>query len=163
MKMGYWGIHDVDLPSRPLNQGMFWNYLNQVFYNPVLSLVKISALIFLLRVGGTKRRVNMACTGMIWFNMLQLLAFLPIVIFQCHPIEYNWRGTADGKGTCIKGGTFSTFLAVVNVITDILTLWIPFWAFLDLKVNRRVKNALLAVFCLGGLYVPSLTFLLCQL
>lgn len=148
--MGYWGIHDADLPSRPFNQGMFWNYLNQVFYNPVLSLVKISALIFLLRVGGTKRRVNIACTGMIWFNMLQLLAFLPIVIFQCHPIAYNWRGTVE-KGSCIKGAIFSVCLAVINVITDILTLWIPFWAFLDLKVNRRVKNALLGVFCLGGL------------
>ncbi|KAM7191026.1 hypothetical protein V8F33_009143 [Rhypophila sp. PSN 637] len=149
--MGYWGIHDADVPPRPWNQGMFWNYLNQVVYNPVLSLVKISALLFLLRVGGTKKRVNVACTAMIWFNMLQLLAFMPVVVFQCMPIEYNWRGVKDGK--CIKGAVFSTTLASINVLTDILTLWIPFWAFLDLKVNKRVRNALLAVFCVGALVV----------
>lgn len=152
--MGYWGIHDADVPPRPWNQGMFWNYLNQVVYNPVLSLVKISALLFLLRVGGTKKRVNIACTGMIWFNMLQLLAFAPVVVFQCLPIEYNWRGVSEGS--CIEGGIFSTTLASTNVLTDILTLWIPFWAFLDLKVNKRVRNALLAVFGLGALYVMSL-------
>ncbi|KAM7209666.1 hypothetical protein V8F20_000069 [Naviculisporaceae sp. PSN 640] len=149
--MGYWGIHDVDIPPRPWNQGMLWNYLNQVFYNPVLSLVKISALLFLLRVGGTKKKVNMACTVMIWFNMLQLLAFMPVVIFQCLPLEYSWRGVKTGK--CITGGTFSTTLSSINVLTDILTLWIPFWAFLDLKVNKRVRNALLGVFCVGALCV----------
>ncbi|KAK3330526.1 hypothetical protein B0H66DRAFT_66210 [Apodospora peruviana] len=151
LKCGYWGIHDADIPPHPRNLGYFWNYLNQVVYNPILSLVKVSALLFLLRVGGTKKRVKLACTAMIWFNLLQLFSFLPVVVFQCDPVEWNWRGSAQGK--CIKGAVFSTTLAAINLLTDMLTLWIPFWAFLDLKVNKRVRNALLGVFCVGILVI----------
>lgn len=149
MRAGYWGIHDADIPPHPANRGLFWAYMNRVVYAPLLNLVKISALLFLLRLGGTKRSVQLAGRALIVFCVLQILAFSPVHIFTCDPIEYNWGGVREGR--CLMGGAFSASLASINVVTDILTLLIPFVAFLDLKLTRRIRIALLAVFTLGGL------------
>ncbi|KAK3336642.1 hypothetical protein B0T19DRAFT_45651 [Cercophora scortea] len=147
IRTGYWGIHDQDIPPHPINQGLFWNFFAQILYNPCLALVKISALIFLSRLGDTKTRVRLACRAMIGFNMLQVLGFLPATILQCSPVEYQWLFTPGGH--CVDGAAFSLAMASTNIVTDVLTLLIPFWIFLDLKVTKRVRYALLTVFLLG--------------
>ena len=169
LKSGYWGIHDKDVPDIPYNLGGFWIFLNGLVYNPLLALVKVSALLFLLRLGGTKRRVRLACQAMIVFNLLQLLSFLPVAVVQCLPIESPWVTDRRVVPKCVRRDLYSLSLAVVNITTDVLTLLIPFFIFLyvhsaprrgrfrltwttsDLKVNRRVRNALLTVFLLGAL------------
>jgi len=89
---------------------------------------------------------------MIVFNLLQLAIFLPVAVVQCLPIESPWVTAPKGvPPRCIRRDIYSLSLAVVNIVTDVLTLLIPFLIFLDLKVNRRVRSALLAVFLLGGL------------
>ncbi|KAK3363387.1 hypothetical protein B0T25DRAFT_596600 [Lasiosphaeria hispida] len=147
LKSGYWGIRDSDVPNHPENQGSFWIFINGIVYNPLLALVKVSALIFLLRLGGTKTRVRITCRAMIWFNVLQLSSYFPAAILQCIPIQTPWTTTPGGK--CIERDIYSLALAVTNIVTDVLTLLIPFWIFLDLKVNKKIRNALLIVFTLG--------------
>ncbi|KAK3298504.1 uncharacterized protein B0H64DRAFT_438960 [Chaetomium fimeti] len=150
IRAGGWGIHDADLPPDiPWNQGAFWAYINRVFYTPLLVLVKISALLFLLRLGGTKRSVRLACNALICFLLAQLLAFLPATIFMCEPINYAWLGTRHGS--CFRGDYFTVALASTNILTDIMTLLIPFIVFLHIKLANRVRYALLAVFTLGAL------------
>ncbi|KAK0633142.1 hypothetical protein B0T14DRAFT_386729, partial [Immersiella caudata] len=153
LRSAYWGIHDSAVPPNvPFNLGAFWIFINGLVYNPLLALVKVSALLFLLRLGGTKTPVRVACRGMILFNLLQLLTFLPIAIVQCLPIEAPWVTLpGGGRPKCIRRDIYSLSLAVVNIVTDVLTLLIPFFIFLGLKLNKRVRNALLAVFLLGGL------------
>ncbi|KAK3694794.1 hypothetical protein B0T22DRAFT_453449 [Podospora appendiculata] len=147
IRTGYWGIHDHDIPPHPINQGSFWNFLAQILYNPCLALVKISALLFLSRLGDTKTRVRLACRTMIGFNMLQVLGFLTATILQCSPVDYQWLFAPGGH--CVDGAAFSLAMASTNIVTDALTLLIPFWIFLDLKVTRKVRYALLTVFLLG--------------
>lgn len=150
MRAGGWGIHEVDLPPNiPWNQGAFWAYLNRVFYTPLLVLVKISALLFLLRLGGTKRSVRLACNALIGFLLAQGLAFLPTTIFMCEPISFAWLGTREGS--CLRGDYYTVALAATNILTDILTLLVPFVAFLGIKLYNRVRFALLGVFALGAL------------
>jgi hypothetical protein len=153
LRSGYWGINDASVPpNAPSNLGAFWVFINGLVYNPLLALVKVSALLFLLRLGGTKTHVRLACQAMILFNLLQLLVFLPIAVVQCLPIEAQWVTLPGGaRPKCIRRDIYSLSLAVVNIVTDVLTLLIPFFIFLDLKLNRRVRNALLVVFLLGGL------------
>ncbi|KXX79266.1 hypothetical protein MMYC01_203987, partial [Madurella mycetomatis] len=136
IRAGYWGIHDVDIPPHPINQGLFWSFLNRVFYSPLLAMVKISALLFLLRLGGAKTAVRLACRGLIVLCLLQLLAFLPATIFMCDPVQYVWLAS---------GG------AVASREAHILTLLVPFIAFLDLTLNKRIRYALVTVFTLGAL------------
>ncbi|KAK4673698.1 hypothetical protein QC763_112890 [Podospora pseudopauciseta] len=149
MRAGYWGVHDIDIPPHPANQGLFFAYLNRVFYSPLLALVKISALLFLLRLGGTKRFVHISCRALILFNILQVCAFLPATIFNCTPVEYVWTKPA-GSGKCFNSGLFSVALASTNIVTDILTLLVPFVAFKDLRLGWRIRAALLTVFALGA-------------
>ncbi|GAB1311698.1 Rhodopsin domain-containing protein [Madurella fahalii] len=149
LRAGYWGIHDADVPPHPINQGLFWSFLNRVFYSPLLAMVKISALLFLLRLGGTKTAVRLACRALIALCLMQLLAFLPTTIFMCDPVQSVWF--ASPRGRCLQGGPYTVTLAASNILTDILTLLVPFVAFLNLKLNNRIRFALVSVFTLGAL------------
>lgn len=123
--------------------------MNRVFYTPLLTLVKISALLFLLSLGAPKTSVRLACKTLIVVCIMQLLAFFPATLFMCKPVEFVW--VIYGKGRCIDAGPFTVTLATTNIATDILTLLIPFIAFMDLKLSSRIRFALLTVFTLGGL------------
>jgi len=153
LRSGYWGIHNVDIPkTAPPNGGAFWNFINGVVYTPILALVKVSALLFLLRLGGTKKRVRLACHIMITFNLLQLFTFLPLAIVQCLPVHAPWVTTpGSGAASCLRRDIYAMAQAIANILTDILTLLIPFFVFLDLRVNRRVRIALMSIFMLGAM------------
>jgi len=130
--------------------GMFWIFINGIVYNPLLALVKISALLFLLRLvaRGTQK---VACQALIVFNVVQLLTFLTIALVQCIPIEAPW--TMSRTARCIRRDVYSTALAVTNIVTDILTLLVPYCIFMGLKMNQRARTALLSVFMLGIMFV----------
>jgi hypothetical protein len=153
IRAGSWGgIHDADLPpGTPSNNGLFWSYLDRVFYMPILVLVKISALLYLLKLGGTKTAVRLACKTIICFFLAQLLAFFPATVFMCEPVEFAWLGSAEGH--CFHGDYFAAALASTNIYTDIMALLIPFVAFLGLKLTNKIRFALLAVFALGFMCV----------
>jgi len=148
---GYWGIHDADIPKgNPRNTGLFWIFINGIVYNPLLALVKISALLFLLRlIGGGSQRL--ACRGLVAFNATQLSIFLTIALLQCVPLKGSW--TMSPTVQCIRRDVYSIALAVTNIFTDVLTLLVPYRVFLDLKMNQRVRNALMSVFMLGIMFV----------
>jgi hypothetical protein len=44
--------------NTPSNLGSFWVFLNGAIYNPILAMIKVSALLFLLRLGGAKKRMK---------------------------------------------------------------------------------------------------------
>ncbi|KAK3349174.1 hypothetical protein B0T25DRAFT_547383 [Lasiosphaeria hispida] len=150
LKSGYWGVHDRDIPlGNPSNLGAFWVFVNGLVYNPTLALVKVSALLFLLRLGGTKKRVRIACRAMIVFNLALMVTFFLIFLFQCLPIKSLWVTVPSAH--CVRRDVISVSLAVANIVTDILTLSIPFLLFLSLKISKRARNALLVVFLLGAI------------
>lgn len=155
IRAGYWGIHTWDVPGPlPDNLGNFWVFLNEVFYNPIFALVKVSALLFLLRIGGTKQRVRVACWTIITINCMQMVCFLTLTIMQCLPVGSLWLRPTKNKqqsGKCLRREIYAISQAVMNITTDALTILVPFWIFLDLKVNGRVRNALLGIFMLGAL------------
>ena len=147
MRKSYIGVHHDQIPKHPADQGYFENFLSQVVYNPILSLVKISALIFLLRLGGNRPRLRVCMNALLWLNVLQIFAICLVVIFQCTPISRAWDTSV--RGTCINSGVYSLTLTAINIVTDVLVLTLPLFIFLDLKVNKRVRNALIGVFMLG--------------
>jgi len=117
--------------------------------NPTLGIVKASALLFLLRLGGIKRRVLVPCRVLIAFNLAHMITFFTVFLFQCWPIESRWMGGASAK--CLRVDVLSLTMASLSIVTDMLTLAIPFVLFLHLRVSKRTRNALLAVFLLGGM------------
>jgi len=79
---------------------------------------------------------------------------LSLTLVQCLPIQSLWVTTIQDKlhsPKCIRRDIYAIFQSSVNIVTDALTVLIPFLLFLNLKVNKRVRNALLGVFLLGTL------------
>ena len=149
MKMNFVGIHIYDIPiGIDPAPGLIWNWVVQVLYNPILALVKSSVLLFLLRLGGHKPRVRWAIHALNTLNLSLMVAIFFTVIFQCNPIAFNWDFTIQ-EGKCVQQVTFYVVTAGMTILTDLLVLALPFWIFLDLKMARRVKLAVIFVFFLG--------------
>ncbi|KAK0618820.1 hypothetical protein B0T14DRAFT_196543 [Immersiella caudata] len=149
LRSGYWGIHDADVPRDiPRNLGYFWNFINGLCANPTLALVKAAALIFLLRLGWIKRRVLIACRILIFLNLAHMTSFFLIFLFQCRPVHARWE--VGGEAKCIRVDLLSIIMAIISILTDLLTLSVPFALFLDLRVSKKLRNSLIVVFLLGG-------------
>ncbi|KAK4189830.1 hypothetical protein QBC35DRAFT_121861 [Podospora australis] len=144
---------DSPLRKYSLETGMKWTFTSQLLYNPTLALIKSSVLIFLLQLGGQKPGVRLAIHCLNTFNLAMLVTVFCVILFQCTPISYFWTCVsvpAPGeKGKCINQPVFYLIQAAVNILTDALTLALPFWIFLGLKMPRKLKVATLWVFVLG--------------
>ncbi|KAK7434770.1 integral membrane protein [Colletotrichum acutatum] len=154
MKELYIGIHywDVPLPMNPTT-GMIWIYIVGAVYNPILALVKQSLLIFLIRFSGVKDVVRYVVWGTAAFNLALMIATFVAVIFQCTPIEKNWRPTL--AGSCIQQFSFGISTACLTILTDLVSVGLPFHIFLGLKMQKKRKIGLMIVFMLG---IMSVTF-----
>ncbi|OHE92260.1 integral membrane protein [Colletotrichum orchidophilum] len=148
MKELYIGIHYWDLPL-PMNPttGMIWIYIVGAVYNPILSLVKQSVLIFLLRFSGVKDVVRYIVWGTATFNLALMVATFIVVIFQCTPIEKNWKPAIAGE--CINQFSFGISTACLTILTDLIAVGLPFYIFLGLKMQKKRKIGLMIVFMLG--------------
>ncbi|GKT49215.1 uncharacterized protein ColSpa_09396 [Colletotrichum spaethianum] len=154
MRYAFLGVHVKDIPLEADNRlGSLWNYIIQLLYNPILALVKTSVLMFLLRLSGQKRSIRYTIIGLNVFNIALMIAIFTTVVFQCQPISYFWEKAGRNpptEGKCIDMPAFYVSTASLTIFTDVLSLALPFWIFLGLKMPVRVKVALLGVFALGA-------------
>ncbi|KAH8910008.1 hypothetical protein BR93DRAFT_993098 [Coniochaeta sp. PMI_546] len=153
IKTNFIGIHTADIPkNQDQTEALIWLYAVQILYNPVLALVKSSVLIFLLRLFGQKDGVRRFIIGLNIVNILQMIAVFFAVMLQCIPISFNWDLTIS-NGRCVDRRILYTFTSCFNIVTDLLVLGLPIWIFVDLKIPRRTKIALIFVFLLGFMCV----------
>ncbi|KAI1661266.1 hypothetical protein F4813DRAFT_385800 [Daldinia decipiens] len=153
MRTAYLGVHVYDIPmTADVSLGMYWNYVLQILYNPILALVKCSVLTFLLRIGGQKRQVRYAIHALNMFTLGLMIAIFVTAVFQCSPISYFWERITNPtmQGKCIDTGIFYVTTAALTIFTDVLVLALPFWIFMGLKMAPRIKFAIMVVFLLGA-------------
>ncbi|TEA20719.1 hypothetical protein C8034_v008083 [Colletotrichum sidae] len=148
MYFGYWA-KDVPPTYDPI-PGMWWFYMAQMFYNPVLALVRASILVFLLRLGGQKPGVRWTIYGLNAANATMAVAVFLVALLQCLPIEANWDPTVRLTARCVHNA-FHICLSSLNVLMDILVLVLPFWIFLGLKMPLGAKIAVMCVFLVGAI------------
>ncbi|KAI8287068.1 hypothetical protein K4K60_012929 [Colletotrichum sp. SAR11_57] len=131
---------------------LFWNWILQVLYNPILALVKSSVLVFLLRLGGHQRGVRWTIYVLNTINLLTMVAIFLTVLFQTIPINAFWDMSVK-KQREIDGPLFYIVSAIITIITDFFVLAIPFWIFLGLKMRMAAKIGLIVVFLAGGVSI----------
>lgn len=149
IKTNFIGIRWQDIPPHDPVPGLIWNYAIEILYNPILALVKTSILLLLLRLFGQKPGVK---RFIIWINMANLgmmIAVFLATVLQCIPINKTWQ--PELAGTCIDRRILFTVLSSFNIATDILIIALPLRIFIDLKIPRRTKIALMLIFLLGFL------------
>ncbi|KAK9783624.1 hypothetical protein SCAR479_00183 [Seiridium cardinale] len=152
IKLNYWGWHTADVPEFDPAPGLWWFFLAQLFYNPVLALVKASVLWFLLRLGGPKSGVWWAIYALGTFNALQAIAIFLVALLQCLPIEANWDTELKATARCVQP-SFHITISCLTLFTDVLVLVIPFWIFLGLKMPLAARLAVIGVFLTGLIVV----------
>ncbi|PVH72780.1 hypothetical protein DL98DRAFT_470047 [Cadophora sp. DSE1049] len=157
------GYHKADIPKLSVEQiirGQKYNLVNQLLYNPILSLVKASVMLFLIRIGNTKTLVKYALYFAQALNLALALAIFFADAFQCTPARYMYEkirmdadartaagadanGQVDGVaiygGTCIDQIQFFLVSAGLAVLTDVITLIIPTVIVWDLQMPLRKK------------------------
>lgn len=85
------GYHLADIPKLSIDDqimGQKYNLANQLLYNPVLSLVKMSVVFLLLRIGEAKAAVRRALWITLALNMMLAVAIFFADVFQCTPLHY---------------------------------------------------------------------------
>ncbi|EJT81072.1 hypothetical protein GGTG_01059 [Gaeumannomyces tritici R3-111a-1] len=153
IKTNYVGIRPENVPPHDPVAGEVWNYLVQVFYNPILALAKSSVLIFLLRLFGQQNGTRRLIHWLNAVNLLHMAASLGAITFQCTPVSLAWNpGSSSSRGgRCVDRAVLFTAMATFNIATDLVVLGLPLWILSGLQIPRRTKLALLGVFLLGFL------------
>jgi hypothetical protein len=126
-------------------------YICEILYLTTIGLVKISILLFYLRVFPL-RSLHLASWTMIAYCVATTLAFLLVTIFQCHPIAYIWNKDIKG-GTCVNYNAAAWANAAINIQQDLLIIFLPVNALQRLQLNLRKKIGMYAMFSVGGLLV----------
>lgn len=153
LKLNYYGWEDDKVPEDlDPSAGLWWNFFEQLCYNPVLALVKASVLVFLLRLGGHDSTIHRVIWILMFVNAGHAIAVLFGALFQCIPIETNWKPylRQDPDTVCIDD-SFHIIQSSITILTDVLILALPFWIFLGLRMPRSNKIAVLGIFAVGCL------------
>ncbi|KAM6536222.1 Hypothetical protein NCS54_00482400 [Fusarium falciforme] len=149
-KYEFIGFPSEDVPDTyNAEPSLFWNWIMQVLYNPILALVKSSVLIFLLRLGGHRRSIRWSIYALNTFNLAQMFAIFITVLCQTIPIRAYWDKSIKPQRE-VDSPLFYVSTAIITIITDFLVLLIPFWVFLGLKMRIAAKVGLIVVFLVGG-------------
>ncbi|KAH8602335.1 hypothetical protein B0O99DRAFT_735762 [Bisporella sp. PMI_857] len=148
IKTNFIGLHLVDIPqNRDIKLGLQYSFAMQVLYNPILSFVKISILIFLSRLCPQSPTIRCAIWTLLALTVGLLVAIGSAMVLQCIPISSIWDPSIDGK--CIAQGELFVVQAVSAIVTDVLVLMLPFWIVTGLAMERRLKIAVVGIFSLG--------------
>ncbi|KAL5120683.1 hypothetical protein ACEQ8H_001432 [Pleosporales sp. CAS-2024a] len=155
MKLGYFGWRQEDVPAdyNP-SPGLELFYVAQLFYNPILALVKCSILVFVLRIGRRRPRLPCMVYSVIAITVLQAIAVFFAVVFQCLPIAASWDAALRPTAKCIDV-SFYVIMSIVTVLTDLMVLALPFYVFLGLQIGRGAKVAVLCCFGSGAVHTVS--------
>ncbi|OJD30842.1 cfem domain-containing protein [Diplodia corticola] len=167
------GYHVVDIPKMSVERqilGQRYNLANQLLYHPVLSIVKMSVILFMLRIDDKRRRVDWSLKGLMIFNVLLMVSTFLADLFQCTPWHYTFdypamdlaaqkaagadeEGMLNGKeitgGYCIDQVGFFLAAAGLAVLTDVLVLIIPMIMVKDLQMRKKRKVVVWAILSIG--------------
>lgn len=150
MKLLYIGIHYWNVPENyDPTPGLMWIYIVGAVYNPILAIVKLSVLVFLLRLASTKTEIRYSVWIVSTFNIAEMIAVFLVVIFQCNPIASNWDPALAPTAKCINQSAFGLTTGSLTILTDLFTLAIPVYVFVTLQIHRKTKLALIVVFLFG--------------
>lgn len=151
-KLNYYGWEDDEVPDFDPTPGLWWNFFEQLCYNPVLALVKCSILVFLLRIGGHHNTIFRVIWALMVVTIMHATAVFFGALFQCVPIETNWHPELrdDPHTRCIDN-SFHIIQSSLTILTDVCILALPFWIFLGLRMPRAAKIAVVGIFTIGAL------------
>ena len=118
-------------------------------YHLALTATKMSILTTYLRVFPIPR-FRTACYVVMGSVVIYGLWTLIGSIFLCFPVAFFWdKSIANGK--CLNQEAIWFSNAAVNIVQDVVILFLPMTVLKSLEIPKQQKRALIIVFGLGGL------------
>ncbi len=147
----YWvhiglGKHIKQAPDPPTDDAKVFFAANLI-YNTGLSLVKMSVLLFYIRIfnGVQLYRLVFWFLGFLIVGWCVAINFL--AIFSCIPVQKSWNPKLEGH--CIPMHAAFLGTTASNIIIDGFILLAPMPMLWRLRVDMRRKLALIGVFAAG--------------
>lgn len=116
---------------------------------PALGCIKISILVFYMRIFTTKT-FKIAAWANIIFTLLWAIIGWCINLTVCHPVSFFYDRTTPG-GYCGSQQISGAVNGGLGVLGDVLILGLPVLMIRKLQLNSRKKIAVGAIFMLGAL------------
>lgn len=132
------------------------DYLSEIFYCLVIHFIKMSILWLYIRIFPETSFHRYFIATMV-FMTISLAIFLPMVIWQCVPIDAIWNFQRE-NAQCLSISGVAYANAAVNLATEVAILVLPLPLLQRLRVSISKKIALYALFGAGVLLVCPGTF-----
>ncbi|CAD6452319.1 1d51a128-50f8-45a5-af4c-dc505450d2dd [Sclerotinia trifoliorum] len=124
-------------------------YASEILYFAQVSFVKISILLFFLRLF-PERKIRVAIWCTIILNGVILVLFDLLAVFQCRPISFYWkRWDNEHVGTCLNINILAFSSAGQSIVLDIWMLILPLTQLYDLNLHWKKKVGVGAMLGIG--------------
>ncbi|KAI1482821.1 hypothetical protein K445DRAFT_309252 [Daldinia sp. EC12] len=121
-------------------------YAVQFLYAILLGLIKISAILMLIRIF-FDHRFKLAAIATLVFTIAWITLSMLIEFLICQPIEMNWNvGIA---GTCGDQKAAFAAMSLINIINQLTILVLPLPMILKLQMEWRYKIVTICIFSIG--------------
>ncbi|KAL8722274.1 MAG: hypothetical protein Q9225_001221, partial [Loekoesia sp. 1 TL-2023] len=132
-------------------------YVNRIFYLPTILAAKLTILFQLLRIFvppiAKRGLIAFLAHTLIALNIVFYAANVLSSIFLCNPIEKAWNKFSPG--TCVSANLNLVSTGSINVVSDVLILFLPLWSIWHLGMPIRERLGVSVVFAAGVLYAKS--------
>lgn len=151
------GKHTYELAD-PLTQVpdvIKWNTAYQIDNVICVNLIKLSILLFVLRISNSKKTAHLIYFVMFSMSVVNIVTVFSLAL-QCRPLEKLWNPTISGD--CFYEGELSRFgygQGVVNVLTDFFCTITPVFILWNVKIKRRLKFAICGLMSIGFVATAS--------
>ncbi|KAI7782625.1 hypothetical protein LA080_013113 [Diaporthe eres] len=150
LKYNYAGLKQSEFPATMMPASLFSTWLSQLLYSPILGLVKSSTLVFMLRIAGHMRNIKRSIHVINAINICLTIATVVTTIFATIPISGYWDPKHEVQHEINHAG-FIMATSCLTILTDILVLAMPFWAFMKTQLPLTTKLGVVMIFMTGGL------------
>ncbi|KAF2175140.1 hypothetical protein K469DRAFT_724430 [Zopfia rhizophila CBS 207.26] len=113
-----------------------------VSYNMVLTCIKVSILLFYLRIA-VRRGFEMLCKYTLWLIAIFQVINIIVTFTECVPLHKMWDFTGSVKGKCINTTVFFHFVAGFHILSDVWILVLPVKVVMSIQRPMREKIGLL--------------------
>ncbi|KAF2727116.1 hypothetical protein EJ04DRAFT_400147, partial [Polyplosphaeria fusca] len=121
-----------------------------IVYYSVLTLIKISILMFYLRIGSIHTWFRISSKVIIGLIVMNHLVTVVVTLAQCVPLNKAWDFLGQIKhGHCIDINIFFNFISIFHIVTDAIIISLPIKLLINIQRPRREKIGLAFIFGLG--------------
>ncbi|KAG4444141.1 hypothetical protein IFR05_000370 [Cadophora sp. M221] len=143
-----WTYHLEDVDDKIPALTVAW--IAQLLFTPAVSTVKLSILIFYLRLSTSKTFRYFVFGGMI-FVALWFVSFETVIAMTCDTPEDPVGFTGSRLDHCVSNRPTTKYHGITNILTDFFVYFLPIPLLWGLNMPPKRRFGLIFVFAVGGI------------